>query len=281
MKSYRVLTLLCFTASLLSGCYAGIRAGEVETGTKSVEGLRYFLPAPYLIVEKTAKGQVDASIQYLADRSRVFYVDPIVVLASQKAEIELNPDGTLKSFKLEQDATPVSTAVVEGVRDVAVKKLDLEKTAAEERAKRAASGSERLDDKKAQVWIFALKGSVADLIQSSELSLPPAADGGGGAAPTGKIEGTFSGTVEASKRSAAEPKLTALHRPSTKDVSISHADHKFTEADLQGPVTVEGLPPNAITVVDGNLIVKDSDIPTTGAKVKFRSEEVILAKPKP
>jgi hypothetical protein len=280
MTFLRAALLLGTSVCSLTGCYAGIRANEVSSSSDTAaQGIRYHLPAPYLIVERTAKGQVDAKVEYLADRSRVFYVAPYVIFATQKADIELNTDGTLKSFKLEQDSTPVSAAVVQGVKDVAIKKLDLEKADAEERAKRATSASERTDDKNAKTWVFALKGPEAVPMGSRELKLPPAADTGTGA-PSGSIEGTFTATIGSAPapRSSGDPKLTALPVGSTGNISVSHADHRFTKDDLdKGAVILEGVPQEAASADGkGNIIIKGEAIPAAGGKLKFRGEEVAL-----
>ena len=149
--------------SLSSGCYTGISAKQVtlagggsttevdKAGKKTgrfldnsqTEGLRYFLPAPVLVVEQIDKGKYDARVEFTVDHSRVFAVQPTETLASSTATIEFYPDGTLKNFQLNQDSTEVPAAVVKGLQDLETKKLDLQKAAIDKAAEASAARIEK------------------------------------------------------------------------------------------------------------------------------------------
>lgn len=105
------------------GCISTITAHQV-TDDSNEDGLRYYLPAPYLIVEQATNGQWDASLQLGVDRSRSFTVDPKTYLATSTATVSFNTDGTLKSFSLSQDATTVSSAVVTALQTIGTKVID-------------------------------------------------------------------------------------------------------------------------------------------------------------
>jgi hypothetical protein len=127
---------LCATAT---GCYSGITA--VETSTGNEPGLRYFLPTPYLIVEELENNQWDARIELLVDRSREFTVQPYAVLAKSTADVEFHPDGTLKKFTLDQDTTEVPEAVVSALKELQLKRLEIEKDVLEKKAEKAKKDS--------------------------------------------------------------------------------------------------------------------------------------------
>jgi hypothetical protein len=135
--SIRRALLAIASALTLSGCIAGITAGELTPANDSPDGLRYFLPATYFVVEQTAQGQWDAHLQAVVDRSREFYVQPYAYLASGKTTVEFHPDGTLKSFRLESDSTAVPEAAINAVKDIQLKREELKR---EEIARRASAG---------------------------------------------------------------------------------------------------------------------------------------------
>ena len=120
---------------LLSGCIAGVRAGQVTPDNEGVEGLRYFLPAQYLVIEQTSDGQWDARFQSVVDRSREYYVQPYAYLGSGKTTVQFNDDGTLKSFKLVADTTGVPAEVITAVKDVQLKREELAQAEIEAKAK--------------------------------------------------------------------------------------------------------------------------------------------------
>src|SRR5690349_8485967 len=127
MNTLRMIVIALIAAGL-SGCVAGIHAGEVTKG-QSPDGLRYFLPSRYLVIQQTGDGQWDASIQSAVDRSREYYVQPFAILSSGAATVEFNDDGTIKSFKLVGDATAVPAAAIDAAKQI---ELEREKLLQEE-----------------------------------------------------------------------------------------------------------------------------------------------------
>lgn len=138
MSCASVRALLAATAVLGSGCYTGLVAIQVpQEGSAKIEGLRYYLPRPHLVLEELPGDKWDARVVYVIDRSREFAVQPTQVLAKVNATIEFNDDGTLKSFQLNQHSGDVPESFINGFKDVAVKMLELEKAAADEELKAA------------------------------------------------------------------------------------------------------------------------------------------------
>jgi hypothetical protein len=121
---------LLATALTSGGCMTRVTAREV-TSDDDDHGLRYFLPAPYLVIREGPNKHWDAEIKMGVDRSREFYVQPNAVFAAANTEITFNDDGTLKSFKLNGDSTTVPAAVVAALKDIELEKLRLQKEAME------------------------------------------------------------------------------------------------------------------------------------------------------
>ena len=130
MNHQRTISLLSLASLLLvtcGGCYSTITAHEVTDDPKA-EGLRYFLPAPYLIVEESSGNRWDARLELAVDRSREYAVQPRTYFATSNAEVSFNSDGTLKSFKLTQDSTTVPEAMINALKDIGTKTLDLQQS---------------------------------------------------------------------------------------------------------------------------------------------------------
>src|SRR5262249_27053284 len=171
-------TLIC-SGLVVYGCYAGIKAVEVASSQdSSTEGLRYFLPAPFLIIEQQTDERWIAKLELGVDRSREFTLQPYTVMAKSKAEINFEADGTLKSFKLEQDTTQVAEAVVNALKEVQLKNLELQNQALDKRILEAKTKSPGLEGKEAalgsrKVEIYRIKGT--ELISAGspiELRIP-------------------------------------------------------------------------------------------------------------
>ena len=144
MHAFKCMIALGCAASILSGCYAGVRGGEVVIGdgTSEKPGLRYYLTAPYFIVEQLPDQRWTARMELGVDRSRTYAIQPYTVLAASTATVEFNPDGTLKSFKLDQDTTKVPEAVVNALKDIQLKRLALEQSALDEKLTEAQKAGE-------------------------------------------------------------------------------------------------------------------------------------------
>lgn len=132
---------LCYCGILLlatvsvGGCYTGVRAREAKADDV-VQGLPYFLPAPYLEITELPGNRWDAQIRLAADRGRTFYLQPKTIFAKNDFDITFHPDGTLKTFKLDQDATAVSEALVTALKDIELRRLELEQERREKEQER-------------------------------------------------------------------------------------------------------------------------------------------------
>jgi len=205
MIRWRQFFLVSLTAFGVGGCYAGIKAYEV-TNEADAPGLRYFLTTPYLIIEEQPNDRWTARLELGVDRSREFAVQPYTILAKSTATVDFHEDGTLKSFKLEQDTTKIPEAVVNALKDIQLKRIELEKAALDRRLKEAEAEGEAAKGKAAllregavaaevgaetrKVYIFRVAGTRAiamDAVPAAEMKVPSPAQVGITEAPAGTL----------------------------------------------------------------------------------------------
>jgi hypothetical protein len=82
-------------------------------------GLRYYRPAPYLLVYSTGKGTVSWEIHYLPEPATLATAKPYNFLASLSAKLEFTEKGTLSSITEEADSTAVPKAILEAIKTAA------------------------------------------------------------------------------------------------------------------------------------------------------------------
>ena len=224
----RTAVLILAAAAASWGCYAGVNAREATVspaprevlgeGTKQdpPPGLRYFLTAPYLIIEEQPQGRWAARLELGVDRSREFAVQPYAILASSTATILFHTNGTLKSFKLEQDTTKIPEAVVDALKAVQLKRIELEQAALDRQLKEAEEGKAALlrdgaappvDPEDRRVLVYRVVGSeVSPMRVDARVKVPKAE-----AAPTsGRADG-LSGLAMKIEGDVAE--LSGRNRP--------------------------------------------------------------------
>ncbi len=174
--------LLTLMITVVTGCVTGINAtrspADAECKRKKCEpGLVYHLPAPYLVVEQLSGNKWDARIEFMVDQSKEYTLQPYQMMASSSSTIEFNPDGTLKKFQLDGDATEIPDAVVKGLQEVGVKRLDLEKEKSESESESELSGAsiEKGDDappKTGKRWSLSMYKIHGDCIEPITIISP-------------------------------------------------------------------------------------------------------------
>ncbi len=85
----------------------------------SLEGIRYYRPAPYLLVYSDGKDSLRWEIHYLPDPATKASAQPYNYLASLKATLEFNEKGTLKSVNEVPDSAAIPKAVLAAIEKVA------------------------------------------------------------------------------------------------------------------------------------------------------------------
>jgi hypothetical protein len=116
----QVLQAACVAGLALQGGCAGISAGaDTESVEAPVDGIRYYEPAPFLLVYADGRGALKTEVLYLPDTTRKRVIDPYAVLASNNATLSFK-DGTLTGTRSEVDETVVPAAVLESLKVAAV-----------------------------------------------------------------------------------------------------------------------------------------------------------------
>lgn len=186
MSSRRAVVVL---AVCLFGCLSGIKARQVTPAEPNADGLRYFLPAPYLVLSEDAKGQWSAKIELGVDRSREFALSPYNYFANTNASAVFETNGALKSFHLTSDSTKIPQALVDALKEVGLKQLELDEAAIDDEIKAGLEG-----DKKGvkptpgarQVLIYRIHGR--ELIPAPAASIVFEASSNTGGAPPSMVE---------------------------------------------------------------------------------------------
>jgi hypothetical protein len=124
---------------ILSAC-AGLTAREIDRTITSGErsdaqarGIRYFLPAPYILVYSNGPGRLAAQFVVMPDLDRTMSVDPYSILASNKSKLSFQ-NGMLTSGSSVADATVIPTAVIEALKTAALARAGMDMPAGDTRA---------------------------------------------------------------------------------------------------------------------------------------------------
>jgi hypothetical protein len=140
-----VLTLRTLSAAgaslcvILSAC-AGLATREIDDSVSArsdanLRGIRYYLPAPYILVYSNGPGRLAAQLVVMPDLDRTMSIDPYSILASNKSKLTFQ-NGMLTSGASNADATVIPTAVIEALKTAALARanLDMPQSAGETRA---------------------------------------------------------------------------------------------------------------------------------------------------
>jgi|GEM_PF-4328860 len=139
-----VLMVMSFILVYCSGC-SFVSSKQVEADSDE-PGLRYFLPAPILIIEELPDSRWTARLDVAVDSSREYTLQPYVIFGANNTDIAFNGDGTLKSFKLNQNTTTVSEALVTALKDIEIKRFEIEKALLDDQLKALAEGAQAATD---------------------------------------------------------------------------------------------------------------------------------------
>ena len=248
---------------LSSGCVAGTRGGPVQGRHANAAGLRYYLPALYLVVQQTPEGVLSTSFEVMADSSQEYYVEPFVILAKQTVTFKPK-DGMLQSFKLEQDSTAVSTALVSALKDIEVKRFEIDKAKREAEAAAAAASarparSERDGNagRQSSIWVFQISGRQATRVAAipSMVGVPPK-------------------PAEAATTPTPDPKFGVDKDADNRRYVVSFKGHEFTQADITAKrVTFTNVKSDTVTILEkGKLGIPSDAIEGDGAVVEYEGQ---------
>lgn len=107
---------------LVTGCAGTDITPVKQTATRqevgSIDGIRYYEPAPFLLVYSDSRGNLKSQIVILPDLDRMRSVDPFAVLAKNNSTLTFS-NGMLTQAKIEVDETVVPTQVFESLKAIA------------------------------------------------------------------------------------------------------------------------------------------------------------------
>jgi hypothetical protein len=118
MSSYRTAAhqAAAIAALVLCGC-AGV---TVHTdGGKKDNGIRYYEPAPFLLVYSDSKGGLTSRIVWLPDTTRTMTLKPYAYLAKNDASFKFDK-GMLTESKTVADETVIPQAIVAALKTAAI-----------------------------------------------------------------------------------------------------------------------------------------------------------------
>jgi hypothetical protein len=135
MRSLVIATL----ATLLVGCTTTMNVRKVKDDGKT-EGVRYYLPKPYLLVQPAADGTITVSTVFLPDKDQQYAVQTRTTLGKFKLTMNLSDEGFLTEFGWKPDGTELAKAAAEQAGTVAKARIDARQEE-EKEAKEAAKKS--------------------------------------------------------------------------------------------------------------------------------------------
>ena len=119
MRSLVIATL----ATLLVGCTTTMNVRKVKD-TDTTEGVRYYLPKPYLLVQPAPDGTITVSTVFLPDKDRQYAVQTRTTLGKFKLTMNLSDEGFLNEFGWKPDGTELTKAAAEQAGTVAKARID-------------------------------------------------------------------------------------------------------------------------------------------------------------
>jgi hypothetical protein len=92
---------------------------------KSVKGVRYYLPKPYLLVMPQADGAIAVDVIYLPDKSRSYAVDPSSHWSSYTFQVARDEKGLLNAIEFKASTTAVGQQLAQSAGAAAVQAYNM------------------------------------------------------------------------------------------------------------------------------------------------------------
>ncbi len=120
----------------------------VKPAKQNTDGLRYYLPQPFLIVTPQEDGSIEARVESIADRQQAYAVSAMSGFASHKLVVKLD-QGLLEEVSMTQDSSSVVAETVKAAGELQKSKIEA-KTAAATKAseKQEAASKARQEERK-------------------------------------------------------------------------------------------------------------------------------------
>jgi hypothetical protein len=129
----------------LPGCVTTMTVKPVTTN-KEPEGVRYYLPKPLLMVTPQNDGTAKFEWIYVPDGTAQYAVKTSAYLAKHSTSVEIDESGFLKKLSWNGTPTELAGTTLETAADI--RKAQIERAAADEKAERvdAEAAQKKLDD---------------------------------------------------------------------------------------------------------------------------------------
>jgi hypothetical protein len=115
--------LLCCLVSFigwLTGCAGFVATPISDSATDAkVSGIRYYEPAPFILVHTDGKGGLVSRLIYLPDTTQKLAIDPYAYLAKNNTTLTFT-NGMLSQTRSVIDETIVPKGIIEGLKTAAV-----------------------------------------------------------------------------------------------------------------------------------------------------------------
>ena len=112
-------------ALVLTGCANLTVTHVTPQNTNTVQGIRYYLPKPYLQVTPKSDGTVSVTVIYLPDTSHEYAVDTSSWASSYSFQIARDPLGLLAGIEYKADTTAVGQQLAASAQAAAVQNYNL------------------------------------------------------------------------------------------------------------------------------------------------------------
>jgi hypothetical protein len=124
----RLATLIA--SALLTGALAAcadLSVKRVPAGDDGpIEGVRYYLPKPFIVFAPNADGTVSPSVVYLPDKSHEYAIDTQSTLSSYSFQAATDPIGLLTTVQYATDTTAVASQAIASAGTGAAQVLNYE-----------------------------------------------------------------------------------------------------------------------------------------------------------
>lgn len=105
-------------ALLLSGC-AGFKVVDAPTPNDTAQGIRYYEPAPFLLVYSDGKGNLTSQIIVMPDITQKRVIDLYAYASTNKSTLDFS-NGMLTKSAVEVDSTAVPVALINTIQSLGV-----------------------------------------------------------------------------------------------------------------------------------------------------------------
>lgn len=118
-----IMLLGCITLAAMTGCATTMSGGPVTT--KNTGGIRYYLPAPHIVLTPKPDGTIEVKVEYLPDPNNAYTLDVDSYFSSATIDVTLS-NGMLTKINLNADSSEVAEKAIEAGSAIQKARMDAE-----------------------------------------------------------------------------------------------------------------------------------------------------------